>query len=139
MLFRSLLDQVEALGGSARAIERGYFQEAIARSAYEYQREVERGDAVVVGVNRFADGSVAPPVPTPDYAELAAGQRRRLAQACAARNAAGVRSALEALRTAAAAPDAPLMPLIVEAVRARATVGEISDTLRSVWGVYQPA
>ncbi len=94
---------------------------------------------MVVGVNRFADGSVAPPVPTPDYAELAAGQRRRLAQACAARNAAGVRSALEALRTAAAAPDAPLMPLIVEAVRARATVGEISDTLRSVWGVYQPA
>jgi methylmalonyl-CoA mutase N-terminal domain/subunit len=135
---RALLEQVESLGGSARAIERGYFQEAIARSAYDYQREVERGDAVVVGVNRFADGSVAPPVPTPDYAELAAAQHRRLAETRAARDPAKVRAALDALRIAAAAPDAPLMPLIVDAVRARATVGEISDTLRAVWGVYQP-
>jgi methylmalonyl-CoA mutase N-terminal domain/subunit len=135
---RALLDQVESLGGSARAIERGYFQEAIARSAYEYQGEVERGEAVVVGVNRFGDGSVAPPVASPDYAELAAAQRRRLAETRASRDGNAIRSALDALRAAAAAPEAPLMPLIVDAVRARATVGEISDTLRGVWGVYQP-
>ncbi|HEY6809152.1 MAG TPA: methylmalonyl-CoA mutase family protein, partial [Gemmatimonadales bacterium] len=135
---RVLLEQVEALGGSARAIERGFFQEAIARSAYEYQRDVERGDAVVVGVNRFADGSAAPPVPAPDYAELAAAQRRRLAATRTSRDNGAVRAALDALRAAAAAPAAPLMEAIVDAVRARGTVGEISDTLRGVWGAYQP-
>jgi methylmalonyl-CoA mutase N-terminal domain/subunit len=133
-----LIEQVEALGGAARAIERGYFQEAIARSAYAQQRRVESGEQVVVGVNRFDDGSGVPTVPQPDYRALAEGQRRRVGQARAGREREGLARALGALREAAAAPEAPLMPSILAAVRARATVGEISDVLRECWGVFRP-
>src|SRR6185437_8890842 len=86
---RALLDQVEAMGGSARAIERGFFQDAIARSAYAFQRAVEAGEQVVVGVNRFEDDGTPPSIPAPDYSALAAGQRERLQRARSRRNAAG--------------------------------------------------
>ena len=130
---------MDALGGAARAIERGFFQEAIARSAYELQKAQESGERVVVGVNRFADDS--PPPDDRDARLLGArgpAAARRLAEA---RGVGGtretVRATLDALRQAAAGT-APLMPPILEAVRARATLGEISDTLRTVWGVYRP-
>jgi methylmalonyl-CoA mutase, N-terminal domain len=135
---RALIVEVDALGGAARAIERGYFQEAIGRSAYALQQEQESGERVVVGVNRFTDDSPTTTIPTPDFSALEARQRARLAEARARRNAEAVRGALEALRTAASGT-APLMPTILEAVRARATLGEISDELRAVWGVYRPA
>ncbi|HSD33563.1 MAG TPA: methylmalonyl-CoA mutase family protein [Gemmatimonadales bacterium] len=135
----ALIDDVEALGGAARAIEQGYFQHAIARSAYEQQRRIEAGEQVVVGVNQFDDGSGVPTVPQPDYRALAVAQQRRVAEARARRDAAGVEHALAALRQAARTPDGPLMPRILDAVRARATVGEISDVLRAVWGEYRPA
>ena len=134
----ALIEQVEAMGGAARAIERGYFQEAIARSAYDQQRAVESGEQVVVGVNRFDDGSGVPTVVQPDYQTLAEGQRRRVVDARARRDAVAADHALAGLRKAAKAADAPLMPRILDAVRARATVGEISDVLRAVWGVYHP-
>jgi methylmalonyl-CoA mutase, N-terminal domain len=134
----ALIEQVEALGGAARAIERGFFQEAIARSAYEQQRRVESGDQVVVGVNRFDDRSSVPTVPQPDYEALAVGQRRRVAEARARRDGGAAAEALAQLRDAATAPADALMPRILDAVRARATVGEISDVLREVWGVYRP-
>jgi methylmalonyl-CoA mutase, N-terminal domain len=135
---RSLLDQVDALGGSARAIECGFFQDAIAKSAYDYQRAVEAGEAVVVGVNRFEDDGPAPTIAAPDYSALAAGQRRRLAEARARRDEGKVRGALDALGAAALRPEGALVDPILEAVRARGSVGEISDVLRSVWGVYHP-
>jgi methylmalonyl-CoA mutase, N-terminal domain len=135
---RALIEEVDALGGAARAIDRGYFQEAIARSAYTIQQAQESGERVVVGVNRFTEDSPPPTIPTPDFSALEARQRTRLAEVRARRNAPAVRQALEALRAAAAATD-PLMPPILEAVRARATLGEISDELRKVWGVYRPA
>ncbi|MFL5577129.1 MAG: methylmalonyl-CoA mutase [Gemmatimonadaceae bacterium] len=141
-----LLARVDELGGSERAIAAGFFQEEIARSAYEYQLRVESGDAVVVGVNRFADGQAPPIIPAPDYSALERDQVARLAAVRAARDGAAVERALAALRDAAAtfaddgvAPRAELMPLIIDAVRARATVGEISDTLGAVWGTYRPA
>jgi len=140
-----LLERVDALGGAARAIEAGFFQEEIARSAYEYQLRVERGESVIVGVNRFADGSEVPVMPAPDYSALERDQVARLAETRARRDAAGVSAALDALRAAAddyahghASGRAPLMPLIVDAVRARVTVGEISDALRERWGAYRP-
>jgi methylmalonyl-CoA mutase, N-terminal domain len=135
---RALIADVDALGGAARAIELGFFQEAIARSAYEIQKAQESGAAVVVGVNRFADGSPPPAIETPDFSALETRQRARLAEARARRNEATVQSSLGSLR-AAAAGSSPLMPPILDAVRARATLGEISDTLREVWGVYRPA
>jgi methylmalonyl-CoA mutase N-terminal domain/subunit len=135
---RALIEEVDALGGAAKAIERGFFQEAIARSAYELQKRQESGEAVVVGVNRFTDDSPPPKIETPDYSALEAGQRARLEQARRRRDAAAVSLSLDALRRAAEGT-APLMPPILEAVRARATLGEISDTLRAVWGTYRPA
>ncbi|HXG44302.1 MAG TPA: methylmalonyl-CoA mutase family protein [Gemmatimonadales bacterium] len=133
---RAVIEEVDRMGGAARAIERGFFQDAIARSAYELQRRQESGDLVVVGVNRFTDDSPVPTIPAPDYPALAARQRVRLAEVKARRDAGAVERALAALAQAACGT-APLMPPIIEAVRARATLGEISETLRGVWGVYR--
>jgi methylmalonyl-CoA mutase, N-terminal domain len=135
---RALVAEVDALGGSARAIERGFFQEAIARSAYELQQAQESGAQVVVGLNRFTDDSPPPSIEAPDFSALEGQQRARLAAVRARRDPAAVQATLTTLRSAAAG-SAPLMPPIVEAVRARATLGEISDALRQVWGVYHPA
>jgi methylmalonyl-CoA mutase N-terminal domain/subunit len=135
---RELMAEVEALGGAAAAIERGFYQEAIARSAWAIQQEQESGRQVVVGVNRFVDDAAPPLLPAPDYTALEARQRDRLAVVRARRDAPRVRNALDAL-AASARGTAPLMPPILEAVRARSTIGEISDTLRTTWGVYRPA
>ena len=92
----------------------------------------------MVGVNRFTDDGREAVEHGPDYSALAAEQRGRLQAARARRDARRWRETLDALEAAARAPEATLMPALVEAVRARATVGEISDTLRRVWGTYQP-
>jgi methylmalonyl-CoA mutase, N-terminal domain len=133
---RKLIQQVDELGGAARAIERGFFQEAIARSAYDLQKAQEAGDRVVVGVNRFTDDSPPLAIATPDFSALETQQRGRLAQVKAGRDSGAVHAALSGLREIAAGQGA-LMPAIITAVRARATLGEISDTLRAVWGVYR--
>jgi methylmalonyl-CoA mutase, N-terminal domain len=135
---RQLVEEVEAGGGSVKAIERGYFQEAIARSAYETQREIEAGKQVVVGVNEYVTGDRIPPIPAPDYSSLAAAQRTRVAALRRQRDATAVTQRLGALAAAARQPGAPLMEPILEAVRARATLGEISDALREAWGVHDP-
>ena len=93
---------------------------------------------MVVGVNRFTDDSPPTCIPTPDFSALEARQRARLAEARARRSPDAVHHTLNTLRAAAAGTD-PLMPPILEAVRARATLGEISDKLRDAWGVYRPA
>jgi methylmalonyl-CoA mutase N-terminal domain/subunit len=135
---RRLIDEIEAGGGSVPAIARGYFQDAIARSAYAQQREVEAGKRVVVGVNEFATGEPAPPIPAPDYSALAEVQRRRVAELKRKRDSSSVQRALAALSAAAQTSAEPLMELILDAVRARATLGEISDVFRSAWGVHDP-
>jgi methylmalonyl-CoA mutase, N-terminal domain len=140
----ALLERVDALGGSAPAIQAGFFQDEIARSAYEFQLRVERGETTIVGVNRFADDAEAPAIPSPDYSALEREQVQRLAQVKAKRDAAGCARALDALRSAAdsyvgEATRAELMPLIIDAVRARASVGEISDVLSDRWGAYRPS
>lgn len=157
-----LLDKVDAMGGAERAIAAGFFQEEIARSAYAYQLRVESGETVVVGVNRFDDGAEPPIIPSPDFSRLEGEQVARLRELKSGRDAPRVRETLAALSAAAtdfADPPAGsdggtsartqgdgegeglphLMPLIIDAVRARATVGEISDTLQSRWGAYRPA
>jgi methylmalonyl-CoA mutase N-terminal domain/subunit len=141
-----LIARVDALGGAERAIAAGFFQEEIARSAYAHQLRVEAGETVVVGVNRFADGNDPPTIPTPDYSALEREQVARVAAVRASRDRRRAESARDAMRAVAAVytGDAtterpPLMPLILDAVRARCTVGEISDTLRGVWGEYRPA
>ena len=142
----ALLTRVDDMGGAAAAIAAGFFQEEIARSAYEFQLRVERGETVVVGVNRFGDGRDAPDVPTPDYSSLEREQVERTRAARAKRDEKMVTAALEALRANAACYGESasrhrrpaLMPLVVDAVRRRATVGEIAGTLAEVWGKYVP-
>jgi methylmalonyl-CoA mutase N-terminal domain/subunit len=134
---RGLLAQIERGGGAAAAIARGDFQEAIHRSAYAYQRAVESGETVVVGVNRFTEDEPPPAIPAPDYTALEERQRAQVRQGRQVRGEREWRVCLHALAEAARGTE-PLMPPILAAVRARATVGEISDTLRAVWGVYRP-
>jgi len=136
---RELLDAIEERGGAATAVARGVFQEAIAKSAYAAQRSVESGETVVVGVNDYADDQDIPSVPAPDYRALAAEQRERIRRGRGTRDGGRVKRTLDELQAAAAAPAAPLMEPIIAAVGARATVGEISDVLRRVWGVYRPS
>src|SRR5262249_27220901 len=134
----ALVEEVDRLGGSARAIERGDFQEAIGQSAYQLQQSQEAGTLTVVGVNRFTDNSPAPSLARPDFGALAARQRTPPAEVRAGRDQPAVARELDRVG-AAAATESPLMPPIIEAVRARATLGEISDVLRRAWGVYRPA
>jgi methylmalonyl-CoA mutase N-terminal domain/subunit len=140
----ALLAKVDDLGGAAKAIGASFFQEEIARSAYEYQLRVERGDTLIVGVNKYADENEPPVIPTPDYSALERDQVGRLRAVRAKRDAAVTESTLAALRAAArsyatsGAVRPPLMRPIIEAVRARASVGEIADALRDEWGTYRP-
>jgi len=134
---RALVEQVDELGGAAAAIERGFLQETIARSAYALQRAQESGEMTVVGVNRFTDDSAPPAIATPNFPQLEQRQRARLAAVKAKRDRLAADSALSAVGRAARS-DEPLMPTIIAAVRARATLGEISDALRQAWGVYRP-
>ncbi len=131
----ALIEEIEALGGAVRAVETGYYQEAIAQAAYEFQKAQEDGRIVVVGVNRFTTDEVMPVMVNPNFAALEAGQQAAVAEARRRRDATAVLSALGRLEAAAATPE-PLMPRILDAVRTRATLGEISDVLRRVWGVY---
>ena len=114
------------------------FQAAIARSAYEQQKALESEETVVVGVNKYADDVTIPSVPAPDYSALAAVQRRRVVELRGKREKGNVKRVLGALESVARDATAPLMEPIIDAVRARCTVGEISDVMRGVWGVYKP-
>jgi methylmalonyl-CoA mutase N-terminal domain/subunit len=137
-----LIKQSDDLGGSVRAISAGFFQEEIARSAYEHQLRVESGLTTVVGVNRFADDDEFPSVPAPDYKSLEGDQVRALAAFRKSRDSASVAQCLNLLESAAATyaggEPAEMMPLIIDAVRARCTVGEIASALKSQWGSYSP-
>ncbi|MCA0375984.1 MAG: methylmalonyl-CoA mutase family protein [Gemmatimonadetes bacterium] len=144
---RELLAKVDELGGAAEAIRAGFFQEEIGRSAYAHQLRVEAGETVVVGVNRFDDGQAPPIIPAPDFSALERDQVARLAAVRAQRDANAVELALQRLTEAAPAylgasdrsARPALMPLIIDAVRARASVGEIADRLEGVWGRYTPS
>ncbi len=131
-----VLHKIDGLGGVLRALETGYVQREIQRSAYEDQRAIEAGEKVVVGVNRYAvEGQPSPPLLRIDPA-IERTQVERLRQLRARRNADRVARALAEIgRTARS--EGNLMPAILEAVKAYATVGEISDTLRGVFGNYQ--
>ena len=139
-----LLAKVDELGGAAKAIGASFFQEEIGRSAYEYQMRVESGEAVLVGVNKFSDGKEPPLIPAPDFSALERDQVARVRAVRKARDESRVQSCLSKIAErsrayAGSGAREPIMELIVDAVRARASVGEIADTLRGTWGVYRPA
>jgi methylmalonyl-CoA mutase, N-terminal domain len=135
-----LIRRVDEIGGSEKAIAAGFFQEEIARSAYEHQLRVEGGETVIVGVNKFVDDADPPLIPSPDYSALEKSQIEAVKALRRKRNANAVRKSLDALNAGSRDLSKPLhvMPLIVDAVRARATVGEIADTLGANFGYYRP-
>ena len=121
-----------------KAIERGYVQQEIQNAAYEYQQAVDRGDATVVGVNRFELEEEKPiSIQRIDEA-LEARQVERLRALRARRDVATWRTALQAIEDAARSGE-NVMPRILAAVEACATVGEISDSMRKVFGEYREA
>ena len=132
---RGYLERIAELGGAARAID--YVQNEIHRTAYEHQLAVERGDRRVVGVNVLQSDEPAPVIAGPDYSGLERAQQERLRALRARRNATEVEQALARIGDAAAAQSENLLPLMVAAVRAEATLGEISDVLRTRWGVFR--
>jgi len=136
---RVLLGEVDRRGGAAKAIEEGFFQDEIAAAAYAAQRAIEGGQDVVVGVNMFVEDEQPGAPPAPDYSALAGKQIERLARLRAKRDSSRVKAALAAVTGAARRPDGFLMEPIVEAVRLRATVGEITGALEAVWGRYERA
>jgi methylmalonyl-CoA mutase N-terminal domain/subunit len=133
---RSYIDRIDAMGGMIAAIEHGYPQSEIADASYQFQQQVESGEQVIVGVNAFQAEAEHPPELLQMDERPAREQCAKLARLRAEREGAAVERALERLR-AAARSDRNTMPSILEAVRAYATVGEICDALRSVFGTYQ--
>lgn len=133
------LKAIDDMGGAVAAIESGYMQKRIAESAYEYYRGVANGEKVIVGVNKFADSEedqsfrvlrVDPKIREEQIASISAVKSKR--------DNVKVEKSLEELRKAAATENVNLMPLIIDAVRNRCTLGEIMDTLRDVFGEYRP-
>jgi methylmalonyl-CoA mutase N-terminal domain/subunit len=130
------ISRIDALGGTLRAIETGFVQQEIQKAAYQYQQAVEQGEQVVVGVNRF-QAKQERPIPTWQIdPEIETSQVARLSAVRARRDAAKSRAAVREVERLARGSE-NLMPAIVAAVEAYATVGEISDALRSAFGEYQ--
>lgn len=134
---REYLTEITKLGGAINAVESGYFQSEIGKSAYEYQRAVEEREQIVVGVNKYTvDDEPSPDTLTIDP-DQTARQLKRLQLVRAERDNQAVQASLETLRLAAT-NGKNLMPAIIDAVKTYATLGEISDVLREVFGEYEP-
>ena len=133
---KEYIERIDSMGGTLAAIERGYIQGEIQNAAYAYQQEVERGERIVVGVNKFRTDDEKPPITFRVDPAIEAQQIARLRELRASRSAAVVEEKLAALEQAARGSD-DLMPRIMESCAALATVGEISDRLRIVFGEHR--
>jgi methylmalonyl-CoA mutase N-terminal domain/subunit len=135
---RRYIERIDGMGGTLAAIETNYIQNEIQNAAYEYQQAVERGEAVVVGVNRFKQAEGEASVHFKLDPELEQQQIGRVREVRASRDGAVVEERLKELERAARSSD-NLMPHILSCAEARATVGEISDRFRAVFGEYREA
>jgi methylmalonyl-CoA mutase N-terminal domain/subunit len=133
---REYIAKIDALGGTLTAIEKGFIQREIQNAAYDYQRSVEEGRQIVVGVNKFQTDEVEPPKPFRVDPELEKRQVERVRQVRASRSESAATRTLEQL-TCAATGTSNLLPHIFDCCRALVTVGEISDALRKVFGEYR--
>ncbi|GAA1734715.1 acyl-CoA mutase large subunit family protein [Luedemannella helvata] len=134
----ALMARVDEFGGAVAAIEAGFQKREIETSAYRISQEIDSGSRIVVGVNRYALDEEEPYEPLRVDPAIEAAQAARLAELRRSRDSAAVERSLAALRSAAAGTDNVLPPMR-EALRQRATVGEVCDALRAEWGVYRPA
>ena len=134
---RALMAKVEELGGAVAAIEVGFQKSEIEKSAYAIAQGIDSGERIVVGLNKFQAATEEKYDPLRVDPQIEVDQRARLADLRARRDQAQVDACLEALKKAAEGTDNVLYPL-KEALKALATVGEVSNALREVWGVYSP-
>jgi methylmalonyl-CoA mutase N-terminal domain/subunit len=131
------LDKIDGMGGAVSAVEAGYMQEEIEQAAYSYAKAVDAGEKVIVGVNRFVDDAPEVADVFPIDPGLEAHQIDRVRRTRAERDQGAVDAALKEVAAAARGVD-NLLPPMREALRRRATLGEVSDVLRNEFGVYQP-
>jgi methylmalonyl-CoA mutase N-terminal domain/subunit len=130
-------ERIDALGGVIPAIEAGFFQREIAEAAYRYQRELDAGSKIIVGVNEFVEEGERIDIPILTIPpEVETTQRQRLADLRQSRNAGDVERSLDALRRGAA-DGANTMPLLLECTRSLVTLGEMCSALTEVFGVYE--
>ena len=134
---REIMAEIESMGGSIRAIETGWMQKQIAEASWQHQDRVDHGDEVVVGVNRYTEGGEQPSTVFSVDRSLVDHQLGRLEHHRQERDSEAVSTSLAALK-AACEGDTNLMPPILEAVRAYATLGEICGAMREVFGEYRP-
>jgi len=134
---RELMAKVEELGGAVAAIEKGFQKSEIERSAYKIALGIDSGERIVVGLNKFQAAQEEKYDPLRVDPQIEADQHARLADLRQRRDQAAVDAALDAIKKAAVGTDNVLYPM-KEALRALATVGEVSNALREVWGVYHP-
>ncbi|MEM2368087.1 MAG: methylmalonyl-CoA mutase family protein [Candidatus Bathyarchaeia archaeon] len=132
------IEQIDEMGGAVAAIEKGFMQREIMESAYRHQKEVESKERIVVGVNEFVSEEKTPIKILRIDPEIEKTLIKRLQEVKSQRNNAKVREALDSLRKAAEKENVNLMPFIIQAVKEYATLGEICDTLRQVFGEYKP-
>ena len=131
------IERIDAMGGAVAAIEAGYQMDEIEQAAYEYTKSIDDDERVIVGVNKFTVDDDPDPDVFPSDPLLERGQRERLAALRAERDQAEVDAGLDNLRAAARGSDNVLYPM-KDALRARATLGEVSDALREVFGTHTP-
>jgi methylmalonyl-CoA mutase N-terminal domain/subunit len=131
------LGKIDDLGGAVAAIERGYMQREIQNAAFIYQREIETRNRIIVGVNEFTSGDVPPGDILKVNPAIEQKQRARIERIRAERNQDGAGKAIARVEQVAR-DGANLMPPIIDAVRAHATLGEIADAMRRVFGEYKP-
>jgi methylmalonyl-CoA mutase N-terminal domain/subunit len=134
----ALMDRIEEMGGAAAAIERGFQKAEIESAAYQVAREIDEGERIVVGVNKFATDGEEPYEPLRFDPAIEANQAARLAKLRQTRDSGPLSRAISALKTTAEGTGNVLYPLR-DALRADATLGEVCDALRDVWGEYHPS
>jgi methylmalonyl-CoA mutase, N-terminal domain len=132
-----MMDRIEEMGGAAAAIERGFQKSEIESAAYQVAREIDEGERVIVGLNKFTADGEEPYQPLRFDPAIEAEQAARLARLRQERDPEPHRRAISALKSAAEGTDNVLYPLR-DALRADATLGEVCDALRDVWGEYRP-
>ena len=133
---KEYLENIDAIGGALAAVESGYMQREIQESAYRTQKQIERGETIVVGVNAFQADEPTPPERLKVDPSIEQSQRARLKEFRAKRDKDQVEIELQRIASAASGQE-NLMPLFIEAVEAGATLGEICNCLREIWGEYR--
>jgi len=131
-----IMEKIDALGGSVAAIEQGYIQDQIGQSAYEYQREIESGEKIIVGVNKFQTKEITKIKPFKIDDSIGKVQADKLVLLRAKRDGTSVTNCLNAIKEAAV-NNSNLMPAVITAVENYCTLGEISDELRNVFGEFK--